>query len=257
MGTSDHDPLSADDQRWLDRISTNSMAVHDAGQFVLRYGPAIRAYCESLLPRPHEVDDVLQDLLVRVVERGFPSVDASKGRFRDYLKATVRNAVMTHLRRPRATRYRGLSGDGIAEEAFVPSADEPAADRAWIDQWRRCLLDRAWTLLDAHQREHPDGWACAVLRAAVEDPEATSDTQAERMRMRYGCSMNGTSFRKQLSRARRLFARLVVQEVAATLEHADADRVQEELIDCRLWESIRELIPPDWQTTLLPGNASH
>ncbi len=58
-----------------------------------------------------------------------------------------------------------------------------------------------------------------------------------------------------MSRARRLFARLVVQEVAATLEHADADRVQEELIDSGIWDSIRELLPPDWQTTLLPGKA--
>jgi RNA polymerase sigma factor (sigma-70 family) len=97
--TPDPDVLTDAERRWLDQISTQWTAVQDAEQFVLRYGPAICRSCESLLPRCGEADDVLQELLVRVVEKGFPHVDARKGRFRDYLKVTVRNAVITHLRR--------------------------------------------------------------------------------------------------------------------------------------------------------------
>lgn len=248
MKSLDHEPLSASDRRWLEQISTNSMALRDAEQFVLRYGPAIQAYCRSLLPRPEEADDVIQELLVRVVEKGFPHVDATKGRFRDYLKVSVRNAVVTHLRKRSNQPHLLSDGDVADDDAGITF--EPATEKVWLEQWRRCVLDRAWNLLDLHEREHPDGWACTVLRAATESPEATSDMLAERLRARHQCSLNAVSFRKQLSRARRLFARLVLEEVARTLNSADADRVQAELIDCGLWESLRELLPIDWQAML-------
>ncbi len=245
MADPERDTLSPADRRWLDRISTNWLVVQDAEQFVLRYGPAVRAYCRALLPNPDDADDVLQELLVRVVEKGFPHADAKKGRFRDYLKATVRNAAITKLRR-QAKAPRPLAEVDTAE---IPKDSE--ADVVWHGRWRQCILDRAWQLLDAHEREHPDGWACTVLRAAADAPDATSEHLAERLRHDRGYTLNAASFRKQLSRARRLFARLVVQEVAGTLQAPDPDTVQQELIDCGVWTSLRELLPDDWQTTLL------
>jgi RNA polymerase sigma-70 factor (ECF subfamily) len=245
MADPTRDTLSAADRRWLDSISTNWLEVQDAGQFVLRYGPAVRAYCRALLPNPDDADDVLQELLVRVVERGFPHADARKGRFRDYLKATVRNAVITHLRR------QSKAPRSLAEVDAPEVPKESEADLVWLDRWRTCLLDRAWHLLDAHERENPDGWACTVLRAAADAPDATSEHLAQRLRRDRGYTLNAAAFRKQLSRARRLFARLVVQEVAGTLDAHDADAVQQELMDCGVWESLRDLLPADWQTTLL------
>jgi RNA polymerase sigma factor (sigma-70 family) len=242
--TPDPDVLTDADRRWLDQISTQWTAVQDAEQFVLRYGPAIRRYCESLLPRCDEADDVVQELLVRVVEKGFPHVDARKGRFRDYLKVTVRNAVITHLRRGARLPV------AIADHDRAGMPDEPAADAVWMDQWRTCILDRAWRLLDAHEKTHRDSRAYSVLRAVVDHPDATSDDLAGRLRTADGNPMNAALFRKHVSRARRLFARLVLQEVASTLDFPRPEAVEEELIDCGLWEAVRDFLPDDWKVSL-------
>ncbi len=247
--TPDPECLTDADRRWLDQISTKWTAVQDAEQFVLRYGPAIRRYCESLLPRCGEADDVLQELLVRVVEKGFPHVDARKGRFRDYLKVTVRNAVITHLRR--AARLPVAIADH--DRAGMPH--EPEADAVWMDQWRTCILDRAWRLLDAHEKTHRDSRAYSVLRAVVDHPEATSEDLAGRLRTADGNPMNAALFRKHVSRARRLFARLVLQEVASTLDVPQPDAVEEELIDCGLWEALSDFLPDDWKVSLLASPA--
>lgn len=245
MADHEYDVLNATDRKWLDGISTRWTAVQDVEEFVLRYGPAMQSYCASLLPRSEDVDDVLQDLLVRVVGKGFPHVDARKGRFRDYLKATVRNAALTHLRR----RSRLPVAIDTLDPHDVPE-DVVVADQVWLTQWRGCILDRAWRLLDAHERAHPGSLAHTVLRAVTEHPNGTSDHLAEMVRETCGGSLNAVAFRKQLSRARRLFARLVLQEVAATLDRVDPAAVEQELVDCGLWDVMRDYLPEDWRTSL-------
>ena len=68
-----------------------------------------------------------------MTERGFPTADPGRGRFRDYLKTVVRNAARKHLRRGArpndAERLDGLAGP-----------DPP--DQSWDAEWRRCVVDR-------------------------------------------------------------------------------------------------------------------
>src|SRR5262249_27637687 len=90
------DPSQPRDSRSL--ISTHWAWVTDPMKFVLRYAPAIRGYLRVLLPPPADVDEVLQDFLLSVVERGF-TPDRVRGRFRDYLIATVRYRARRYLRR--------------------------------------------------------------------------------------------------------------------------------------------------------------
>ena len=58
----------------------------------------------------HDADEVLQELLVWVTERGFAGADPARGRFRDYLRAAVRNAAFRHL-------LAFLSGEDRDEES--------------------------------------------------------------------------------------------------------------------------------------------
>src|SRR5262249_34949919 len=82
----------------LSQISTNWREIHDPLWFMLTYGPAVRAYLLAILRDDHEADDALQDLLLQVTQQGLRTANPERGRFRDYLKAVVRNAALKRLR---------------------------------------------------------------------------------------------------------------------------------------------------------------
>lgn len=241
-------PLSHRANTQLESISTSWAVLRDPHQFVLRYGPAIRGYVESLLRNGHsqDVEEVLQDFLLRVVQRGFFGIDPARGRFRDYLKTCVRNAVVSHLRRKRPVV---IAPDQIDALAILAAADS-AADTAWVEHWRRCLLEKAWRELDRHQRRSDGNLYYTVLRAAVDHQNEDSESLAGRVSEKAGRTISAEAFRKTLSRARRVFAQALLAEVADTLDCTAPESVEQELIDVGLWEYVRTLLPEDWPTLL-------
>ncbi len=56
-------------------------------KFFERYAPIIKAFARKLGVRPHDIDDLVQDVIVRFFS-ALPefSYDPAKGRFRGYLK---------------------------------------------------------------------------------------------------------------------------------------------------------------------------
>src|SRR5262249_47045724 len=116
--------------RRLDQIETDWARVNEPRLFVLRYAAAVRAYLTAVLRDAADVDEVAQQFMLRVVRTGFRTASPSAGRFRDYLKAALRNAARTHHRRESAR----------SRAAAPVRAAAPDADRAWLDEWRRCLL---------------------------------------------------------------------------------------------------------------------
>ncbi len=222
----------------LDRITTHWQSVRDPVQFVLRYAPAVRKYLDALLRDPHDADEVAQDFLTRVVERGFAHAEPGRGRFRDYLKTSVRNAALTHLRRKRRSV--------CADLGRLPLAGPDAAERAWVAEWQRCALSKAWRSLDRHQARTPGSLAHTVLRLSVDHPEEASEALAARAAGLAGRPLRADAFRKQLSRARRLFAEALLEEVAQTLDEPTPRQVEEELIELGLMPYVADFLPDDW-----------
>src|SRR5262249_62419835 len=83
----------------LEHISTHWHVVRDALQLVMRYAAAVRRYVGALVKNLHDSEDVVQDFLLNTVRRPFTPEQVRRGRFRDYLKAVLRNAALTHFRR--------------------------------------------------------------------------------------------------------------------------------------------------------------
>src|SRR5436190_6181462 len=83
----------------LEQISTHWPLINDPLKFVLRYAPAARRYLSALLKTPQDAEDVAQNFLLHMLEQPFRCEQIRGGRFRDYLKATLRNAAITHIRR--------------------------------------------------------------------------------------------------------------------------------------------------------------
>jgi hypothetical protein len=227
----------------LDRISTQWSMINDPGKFLVRYAPAIRSYLQALLRNAHDAEEVEQDFLVRVVQNGFVRASPDRGRFRDYLKTAVRNAALTRLRRKKEAAVGDFALLGLA------AADDtiPGTDEQWLADWRRCLLDRAWRALDSHQHRTPGNLFHTVLRAAVDHAEEDSRQLAARVNAQTGREISAEAYRKQLSRARRVFAELLVEEVAQTLEESAAAAVEAELIETGLMSYIRDFLPAAWR----------
>jgi hypothetical protein len=222
----------------LEQISTHWTLISDPLQFVLRYAPAVRHYLAALIKDPHDTEDVTQNFLLRVLKQPFCPTQVHRGRFRDYLKAALRNAALTHFRRANQLRDEVADFDDLAAPA-----EESAADQAWITEWRNCLLKRSWEALEQHERRNPAGLAYTVLRLATDFPTEDSTALAARASERTGRPLRPDAFRKQLSRARRLFAELLIDAIRQTLIEPDPQEIREELADLGLMASVRDFLP--------------
>jgi RNA polymerase sigma-70 factor (ECF subfamily) len=224
----------------LEQISTRWPLITNPPQFVLRYAPAVRRYLAAIIKDPHDAEDVAQGFLLRLMARPFAPEQVRHGRFRDYLKAALRNEAASHFRR-QAGRASASTG---ADLDWVPAPDaERSADREWQLEWRGCLLGRAWAALELAQREAPEGLAYLALRLAVDHPEESSAQLAARAAAQSGKPIRPDAYRKQLSRARRRFAEFLIEEVRQTLERPGAEDVRAELADLQLLEYVRDYLP--------------
>lgn len=220
----------------LAQITTNWSTVHEPSRFVMRYATAIAKYLRALIHNEHDAEEVAQEFLLRVSERGFAGADAGKGRFRDYLITSVRNTAINYFKR----QARG----GKRREEFiqhVAARTQPAApaEQTWLDEWQRCILDRAWRALQRHERKSPESRLYTVLRVCHDHPDEDSKQQAARVSERSARPITPEAFRKQLSRARRQFAQLVMQEVIETLDEPTPHEIREELAAIGLLELLQ------------------
>jgi DNA-directed RNA polymerase specialized sigma24 family protein len=220
----------------IDSISTRTSIVGNPERFVMRYGKAIRDYIGALIRNVHDADDVSQGLLLQVLHKGLARAAPQRGRFRDYLKAVIRNVVADWFRRRGQPIRHGIDLDTLTSR-------NPDAERQWLADWRGGLLDAAWTALYQHQQRNPGNWCHSVLRLAVDRPEDDSAELAARLSQRIRQPMRPDAFRKQLSRARRLFARMIVEEVRGTLAQPDPRLVEEELVELGLLSYVRPFTP--------------
>ena len=230
-------------QTRLDEISTEWAIVRDPARFVRRYASAIHRYVAALVTDRHDAEEVTQELFLRVAQHGFLRTRQEGGRFRDYLKAAVRNAALNFLRR---NRTRKPADAGIVEAALADKT-ALAADQAWAAAWRRSLLERACRSLEKHQRRTPGNLFHTVLSVLADNPLDDTKTLADRTGALIGRPLQPAAFRKQVSRARRMLARLLVQEVAQTLDEPTPEHIKEELIELALWEYVRDYLSPEQQ----------
>lgn len=226
----------------LRQISTQWSAVSDANFFVLRYVDAIRHYLSRLLRSDDEVEEVLQRFLVKVIERGFDRATPDKGRFRHYLIRAIRNEVVTWQRRN--SKHRSISIELISE-----TMDGKARElgRSWDDQWYQCVLTRCWKHLRHYQSERAGNLAYSVLLTASENTGLSSEELAKRVSDATGQTLGASAFRKQLSRARRVFAEFIIKEVSETLEQPTPDAVKSELRELGLIGFVSSFFPESWK----------
>jgi len=222
----------------LDSISTRVATLQEAGRFVLRYGPAVQRYLAGILKDADAAEEVWQEMMATIVDRGGTTTWPGRGRFRDYLRRSARNAAIDHLRKSNRRSMGPLSVD----------VEDPAS-RIMDDDWRRCLLDKVWRALEAAERGGRGGFVHSALRAAAEAPELDSKAQAAALTKLLGRPITAEAFRQQISRGKRMMAEQILSEVAGTIAGATAADVEAELVELGLMALVCDFLPPDWQKT--------
>lgn len=220
----------------LDHISTRMASLHDAGRFVMRYGPAVQRYLLAILRDPHAADDAWQDLVGSLLRRGGPGTWPGQGRFRDYLRTAARNAARMHLRK--ANRHP--TGE-------LPDDVGGTTARDLDDDWRRLLLEKVWRQLDAGERAGGGNFFHTALRIYTDHDDLDSPAQAKLAADRLGRPVTAEAFRQQVSRGKRKMAELILTEVAETVAGATAADVEAELVELGLMPFVRDYLPADWR----------
>jgi RNA polymerase sigma-70 factor (ECF subfamily) len=117
-------------------------------EFFHRYGRLIHATAKQRGCRDDTAEDIVQQVMLKVFQqRDVFRYDPTRGRFRDWLRAVVCNAVAQHRRSPQQ-RVRGRGGD-IKAPCSEP-AEFDAPDAAWEVAFEQSLL---LALLDVVGRE--------------------------------------------------------------------------------------------------------
>ncbi len=187
----------------LNQITTRWSIVADPAKVVVRYAPAIRSYLEAILRNSNDADEVAQEFALHVMNHKFDKASPDRGRFRDYVKVSARNAALIYLRKKtRAGKATALTTDLERTLSNPAAGNDPAAAASdeWLNHWRRCLLDKVWRGLESHELASPGNLYHTALRLSVDFPNEDSESLAARTSAAAGRPLRADAFRKQLSR---------------------------------------------------------
>lgn len=197
-----------------------------------QYSRAARRYLGSALQDDEAVEEVMQDLALKIVRREFKNATPAKGSFRSFMKTVLFRMVADYRRRQARDREYTASDEN---EALNPAQEEFATS------WREEALDLAWAKLEELEEESGRPWY-AVLRAKIDHPELNSAQLAESVSRKTNQSISEANYRVLLHRSREKFAEILVEQVAQTLAVADEMHLQEELAELQLLEFCQSAI---------------
>jgi RNA polymerase sigma-70 factor (ECF subfamily) len=201
-----------------------------------RYLPAVYRYLLAIVRNSDIADELCQQFAVKFLEGGFRGASPERGRFRNYIKTTVINLVRTHYRQ--AQKSPSPLPENVAAEKW--DLDEQEQETTFVREWQKEVLELTWDALKNDRLNY-----YRVLRLRIELPEASSRELAESYRDRYKESMTPANVRKIQERAHSKFARLLIDEVASSLDEPTPETVRAELSDLDLLKYCKTAFE-DW-----------
>src|SRR5262245_36561005 len=173
-------------------------------QFLLRYYGAVYRYLLGIVRDPEVADELTQDFVVRFLRGDFHSANPERGRFRDFLKTSLRHLAQDYWRKQNKALLPLPDDPG----APVSSAEDPS-DREFLSKWREELLSHTWdSLAGVQSRSGQPYWD--ALRAKTTQPGLRSAQLANQLSSQTGRPWTDVAARQLLFRSRNLFADLLV-----------------------------------------------
>lgn len=191
-------------------------AADNAAGFVLRYLAPMRRILIQSLGSPAEADEALRKLLSHLVSAGFGK--HRRGRLRDFLIKGIRSAAMNRI---------SSMPEAVAQQT---SLDELTSDsRMWLTYWREGLLERAWRSLERQEHSAPEMPFYSVLHCATANPQSTPAMLVVQIASEFNLTLDEQAVQSTLITARGLFAQVLADEVAETLQDPSEEDVKEEI----------------------------
>ncbi len=206
----------------LVRSSNPWTKANSAAGFVLRYLVTVRRQLIAILGSSEQADECLKLLIAHLVSAGFG--ENKKGRLRDFLIRAIRSTAKSKLGEQLGDATSGDSGSvnlgGISPEKM---------NEQWLSYWRTGLLERAWRSLEQHEHKNPALPLYSILHCATTKSKKPNQTLAGRLASEHGVHLSDEVIQKILPEARAMFAQLLADEVAETLEKPTEQDVKAEL----------------------------
>jgi hypothetical protein len=222
-----------------------------------------RPFFAANYPTSHAADALYSNFALRILEvdnvlkRVNQRVNPEKGRFRDYLKVVLRHMVIDHYRQQqRDNKKRQELIPGSDNEPIAASGDVSHEDERFLQCWRQELVNQAWNALLAVERDKRQPYG-TLLRLQEQNPTLRAAQLAEKLTQITGKAQTPENVRQLIHRGRKLFGKLLVEEVARSLGQTDAgpvepEKVEQELIDLGLLFCR----PPSWSKSSKRASAS-
>jgi RNA polymerase sigma factor (sigma-70 family) len=179
---------------------------------------------------PAEAEDLTQEFFAKFLEKEqYRTADPSRGRFRSFLLACVKNFLSKEHARATAKKRGGGSAVISLDETFedgescMEIRDERTADQVFEQNWAIALLARARSQLEAQYSQEGKSEWFAQLEKFLPGEESEL-TYAELAKLR---GIAEGTIKSDVHRLKRRFASLVRQEIANTV--ANPSEVDEEL----------------------------
>ena len=218
--------------------SDSVLAASAQQQLLERYGGAIRRYLQAAVRDSNVADELFQDFAVKFIQGDFRSVDPERGRFRAFVKTVLFRMIAEHYRKKSASKLRSVSR--LPETSASTELGTDHDEELFIVSWRNDVLARTWEALAAEETQG-GSHHYSILRLRVENPAASSEELAVRLSEVTGKPVSSGNSRVMVHRARERFAKLMIDTVADSVDSADRESIESELIDLRLIDYCREV----------------
>ena len=164
------------------------------------YGPPVRRYLATCGVSSADVEDLTQEVFLRLYKSVLPGAEAQLGRFRSLVVAVAKNVALEHFRRARALKRGGEVEHVPLEEELVGSLQpESVFDREWLAH----LLSRG---LERLEQEHPT-YHAALCATALEKQTYAQCAEA--------LGITETDVRNRVYRGKQRLSRYLRAEVKA------------------------------------------
>ena len=226
--------------------------VTDQKKVIQKYWSALKIYLLCLLARfPNyrgEADDLLQDfILKKILQPGWlENANPGKGRFRDFLKSSLRNFLLGEIRNREAEKRGGKSQavplEDLEQELAGPEPVSDSFDIAWL----RMLLTEALDQME-HScivSENVHIWKIFQTRLLQPASEGTEPISYESLVTQFGLK-SPSQATNALATGKRMFARHL-RTVIAQYETGD-QAIRAELEALKLF--LHKLLPNQGKNT--------
>lgn len=207
-------------------------------QLLDQYGTAIRRYLLAAIKDANQADDIFQEFALKFVRGEFRKADPQRGKFRFYVKTVLHNLIRDYKRKN--TRLAQLE-DADAEVDASSTAEIDQQEELFLIEWREDLLARTWDALEQSAASGKSQYF-SVLTLRVQNPASSYEQLASQLSEIVGKPLTNASARVLVHRAREKFARLLIDQVANSLDNPALDQVEQELAELRLLDYCRDLI---------------